>query len=159
MRCNNPGDKILCLDELTAFTIPLWRQMELTIAFTNGCFDGLHPGHCACLVAAAHEEDVLIVGINSDESVRRLKGKGRPGISERSRAMDVARLTYVDAVLIFDDDTPTEIVRRIWPDVLVKGAEYAGQTIPGAEYAGRVVLVPMLPGFSTTAIIHTEGIR
>jgi len=128
------------------------------VVFTNGCFDLLHPGHVRGLELARELGDVLIVGLNSDASVRQLKGEGRPVISERERAEILAGLESVDAVVIFDDLTPREVIARLLPDVLVKGGDWPGDQIVGREEVeaagGRVVSIPVVPGYSTTAILQ-----
>lgn len=130
-----------------------------TLVFTNGVFDLLHPGHVDVLLAARREGDALIVGLNSDASVRRLKGPGRPVRSERDRAYVLAALAMVDAVIVFDQDTPLELIELLQPDVLVKGGDYTESTIVGAAEVrargGRVVVVPLTPGQSTTSIVET----
>jgi D-beta-D-heptose 7-phosphate kinase/D-beta-D-heptose 1-phosphate adenosyltransferase len=128
------------------------------LVFTNGCFDLLHPGHIRALELARELGDVLIVGLNSDASVRQLKGPGRPVIPERERAEILAALESVDAVVIFDELTPQEIISRLLPDVLVKGGDWPGDQIVGrAEVeaaGGRVVSVPLVPGYSTSDILR-----
>jgi rfaE bifunctional protein nucleotidyltransferase chain/domain len=127
------------------------------VAFTNGVFDLLHPGHIDLLVAARQSADALIVGINSDASVRRLKGASRPIRSESERAYVLAAVEAVDLVVIFSEDTPLELVKLLEPDVIVKGGDYNEETIVGAaevkSRGGRVVVVPLTPGQSTTGII------
>ena len=127
------------------------------IVFTNGCFDLLHPGHIHTLEYARSLGDALIVAINSDSSVRQLKGPGRPVIPERERAEILAALECVDAVIIFDDLTPQRVVAGILPDVLVKGGDWPGDQIIGRDEVeaagGRVVSVPVIPGYSTTEIL------
>ena len=128
------------------------------VAFTNGVFDLLHPGHVDLLIAARRTADALIVGVNSDESVRRLKGSGRPVRSEAERAFVLAAVECDDLVVIFPEDTPLELVKTLKPDVIVKGGDYTETTIVGAtevkSWGGRVVVVPLTPGQSTTAIIR-----
>jgi D-beta-D-heptose 7-phosphate kinase/D-beta-D-heptose 1-phosphate adenosyltransferase len=128
------------------------------VVFTNGCFDLLHPGHIRSLEHARELGDVLIVGLNSDASVRRLKGEGRPAIPERERAEILAALETVDAVVIFDEPTPHEVIARLLPDVLVKGGDWPGDQIVGREEVeaagGRVVSVPVVPGYSTTELLR-----
>jgi len=128
------------------------------IVFTNGCFDILHRGHVELLVKAKGFGDVLVVGLNSDASVARLKGAGRPLVAEDDRLCVLAALEAVDYVVVFGEDTPLETIRALEPDVLVKGAEYGSEAIVGAqfveEHGGRVERVPMLKGFSTTALIE-----
>jgi rfaE bifunctional protein nucleotidyltransferase chain/domain len=134
------------------------------IVFTNGCFDLLHPGHIGSLEQARALGDALIVGLNSDASVRKLKGAGRPVLPERERAEILCALECVDAVVIFDEPTPREIISRLLPDVLVKGGDWPGDQIVGREEVeaagGRVVSIPVVPGYSTTAILRKirEGV-
>jgi len=121
-------------------------------------FDLLHPGHVDLLFAARATADALVVGVNSDDSVRRLKGEGRPIRSAAERAFVLAALEYVDLVVVFAEDTPLELVRVLKPDVIVKGGDYTEDTIVGARevkgWGGRVVIVPLTPGQSTTAIVR-----
>ena len=128
------------------------------MAFTTGVFDLLHPGHIDVLTAARDTADALIVGVNSDDSVRRLKGPGRPVRSESERAYVLAALECVDLVVVFGEDTPLELVKRLRPDVIVKGGDYSENTIVGAAevkgWGGRVAVIPLTPGQSTTAIIR-----
>ena len=128
------------------------------IVFTNGCFDLLHPGHIRSLELARALGDDLIVGLNSDASVRQLKGEGRPVIPERERAEILAALESVDAVVIFDSLTPREVIAALLPDVLVKGGDWPGGQIIGREEVeaagGRVVSIPFVPGYSTSAILQ-----
>jgi rfaE bifunctional protein nucleotidyltransferase chain/domain len=135
-----------------------WRLLGKTIAFTNGCFDILHAGHIASLSDAAREADILIVGLNSDSSTGRLKGPGRPVNDQQARSTVMAALLMVDAVILFDEDTPLELINAIRPDVLVKGGDYTLEQIVGAKevmsLGGRVVINPIVPGFSTTAILE-----
>jgi D-beta-D-heptose 7-phosphate kinase/D-beta-D-heptose 1-phosphate adenosyltransferase len=135
-----------------------WRASGRKVVFTNGVFDILHPGHLRYLRAARAEGDALIVAINSDRSVRANKGPSRPVNTERERAELVAALACVDAVVIFDEETPAEIIRRLQPDVLVKGADWPADEIVGRDTVeargGRVVRVQVERGFSTTSIIE-----
>ena len=134
-----------------------WRKQDLRIGFTNGCFDILHPGHVRLLTAARATCDRLIVGLNSDASVRRLKGEGRPVQSEHARSEVLAALEAVDLVVLFEEDTPIQLITQIRPDVLVKGADYTREQVVGHEvveaYGGEVRLVDILPGFSTTSLV------
>jgi D-beta-D-heptose 7-phosphate kinase/D-beta-D-heptose 1-phosphate adenosyltransferase len=134
-----------------------WRRRGLKIAFTNGCFDLLHPGHVALLSQARAASDRLVVGLNSDASVRRLKGEGRPVQSEAARAMVLGSLASVDLVVIFGEDTPMALIEAIRPDVLVKGADYTKDKVVGADFVeangGRVLLADLVPGQSTSATI------
>jgi rfaE bifunctional protein nucleotidyltransferase chain/domain len=135
-----------------------WRVLGKTISFTNGCFDILHEGHIASLSDAAREADYLIVGLNSDASTIRLKGPGRPINNQHARASVMAALLMVDAVTFFDEDTPLDLIEAIRPDVLVKGGDYTLEQIVGAievmSWGGRVVINPIVPGFSTTGILE-----
>ena len=128
------------------------------VVFTNGCFDLLHPGHIRSLELARELGDALIVALNSDASVRQLKGEGRPILPERERAEILAALESVDAVVIFDDPAPREVIARLLPDVLVKGGDWPGDQIVGREEVeaagGRVVSIPVVPGYSTSAILR-----
>jgi D-beta-D-heptose 7-phosphate kinase/D-beta-D-heptose 1-phosphate adenosyltransferase len=133
------------------------RANGARIVFTNGVFDILHPGHLRYLEAARRHGDLLIVGVNSDASVRRNKGPERPINPEHERAEVLAALACVDAVSIFDDETPADIIRRVQPDILVKGADWPADQIVGRDTVeargGRVILEPVEQGYSTTAII------
>lgn len=136
-----------------------WRgSVGGSLVFTNGVFDLLHPGHIDILTAARAEGDALIVGVNSDSSVRRLKGPTRPVRSELDRAYVLAALECVSCVVVFDEDTPLELIAALRPDVVVKGGDYDEDTIVGAKevrsWNGRVVVVPLTPGHSTTSIIE-----
>ena len=135
-----------------------WRLLGKTVAFTNGCFDILHQGHIASLSEAAREADFLVVGLNSDASTCRLKGESRPINNQHARATVMASLLMVDAVILFEEDTPLTLINAIRPDVLVKGGDYTLEQIVGAkeviEAGGRVVINPIVPGFSTTGIIE-----
>lgn len=139
------------------------RETSGRVAFTNGVFDLLHPGHVDVLAGARAQGDFLVVGVNSDGSVRRLKGEGRPVRSEAERAVVLAALEVVDVVVIFEQDTPLELVRHLEPDVIVKGGDYAPDQVVGAEdvraRGGDVVIVPLTPGQSTTSIIERLRVR
>jgi D-beta-D-heptose 7-phosphate kinase/D-beta-D-heptose 1-phosphate adenosyltransferase len=134
-----------------------WRKQDLRIGFTNGCFDILHPGHVKLLTAARGACDRLIVGLNSDASVRRLKGESRPVQDERARAEVLAALEAVDLVVLFEEDTPIDLITQVRPNVLVKGADYTREQVVGREvveaHGGEVRLVDILPGFSTTSLV------
>ena len=135
-----------------------WRFLGKTISFTNGCFDILHAGHISSLSEAAREGDILIVGLNTDASTKRLKGDERPVNNENSRALLLASLAIVDAVTLFDEDTPYELITALMPDVIVKGGDYTLDQMIGAKEViangGRVVINPIVEGFSTTGIIE-----
>lgn len=129
------------------------RREGKRVVFTNGCFDLLHRGHVDYLAASRKLGDVLIVGVNSDASVKRLKGPERPVVDQGQRQHILSTLRSVDYVVMFDEDTPVDLIRRIRPDVLTKGGDYLGQTVPGAEYAGQLHLIPFVDGCSTTLAI------
>ena len=135
-----------------------WRDEGTRVVFTNGCFDLLHPGHVRLLEAARAEGDRLVVGLNSDASVARLKGQGRPLLPEGERSETLLALESVDRVVIYDEDTPRDLVAALLPDVLVKGADWDMGAIVGREEVeasgGRVVRVPLLPGRSTTGMVE-----
>jgi D-glycero-beta-D-manno-heptose 1-phosphate adenylyltransferase len=149
--------EILTLDEAILRFGPGKRNGR-RVVFTNGCFDLLHPGHIDSLEKARALGDVLIVGLNSDASVRQLKGAGRPVLPERERAEILAALECVDAVVIFDALTPREVIARLLPDILVKGGDWASDQIVGREEVeaagGRVVSIPVVAGYSTTEILR-----
>jgi len=134
-----------------------WRQRSGRVVFTNGVFDLLHPGHVDILSAARALGDALVVGVNTDDSVRRLKGPSRPVRNENDRAHVLAALEAVDAVVLFDEDTPLELIRALGPDVLVKGGDYTVDTVVGAQdvmqRGGDVVIIPLTPGHSTTGTV------
>jgi D-beta-D-heptose 7-phosphate kinase/D-beta-D-heptose 1-phosphate adenosyltransferase len=135
-----------------------WRLQNKKIVFTNGVFDILHEGHIASLSEAASNGNILIVGVNADISVKRLKGESRPVNNQNSRALLLASLVMTDGVVIFEEDTPFNLITAIMPDVLVKGGDYTIETIIGAKEViangGEVIIAPILEGFSTTAIIE-----
>ena len=134
-----------------------WKKDGKKFVFTNGVFDLLHKGHIFSLTQAAKEGDVLVIGLNSDNSVKRLKGDSRPINDQDSRALILAALSMVDAVVIFEEDTPLKLIISILPGVLVKGGDYTVDEIAGAKEViangGKIVINPILDGFSTTAII------
>ncbi len=134
-----------------------WKQQGLTVVFTNGCYDLLHPGHLRLLELARELGDRLIVGINSDDGVRRLKGPQRPILPETERAELLASLAAVDAVTIFDEETPAELLAMLQPDILVKGADWAhwiaGRDVVEAA-GGKVLALPVEPEFSTTDLVR-----
>lgn len=137
-----------------------WRAAQPgRVVFTNGVFDLLHPGHVDVLLGARRTGDHLVVGLNSDESVRRLKGPARPVRTERERAYVLAALEMVDCIVVFGQDTPLELIRELRPDVLVKGGDYHEGTIVGASdvrgWGGEVRVIPLTPGQSTTQIIQS----
>jgi len=152
---SSPTEKIFTWQDARAWRLSRGPQQ---VVFTNGVFDLLHPGHVDVLLAARREGDALIVGLNSDDSVRRLKGPTRPVRDQAARAYVLAALGMVDAVVLFEQDTPLELIRLLQPDVLVKGGDYdADSVIGGADVrarGGRVVIVPLTPGHSTTSIVQ-----
>lgn len=143
------GDKIKTIDEICK----ILENENKKVVFTNGCFDILHLGHVKYLNKAKKLGDLLIVGLNSDDSIRRLKGKNRPINSQNSRAIVLSALSSVDFVVIFDDDTPENIIKKIKPEILVKGGDYLGKKVVGSNIAKKVVLIDFEEGFSTTNII------
>nr|WP_199157063.1 D-glycero-beta-D-manno-heptose 1-phosphate adenylyltransferase [Pedobacter sp. ASV2] len=150
-------DKILNPDNLKE-KIDGWKSNNQKIVFTNGCFDLLHPGHVSYLNEAASLGDKLIIGLNTDASVRKIKGETRPVNNEFSRAQLLAAMFFIDAVILFDEDTPLKLINAIEPDVLVKGGDYKIETIVGAtetlKKGGKVEVLSFLPGYSSTAIIE-----
>jgi rfaE bifunctional protein nucleotidyltransferase chain/domain len=148
--------RVLSNDELVELR-GHWRDEGKTVVFTNGCFDLLHPGHVRLLEAARSRGDILVVAINSDSSVRRLKGPQRPVLSEQERAAILASLAAVDAVTVFSEETPCELLERLLPDILVKGSDWshwiAGREIVEAA-GGKVFPIPVEPGYSTTDLVN-----
>jgi D-glycero-beta-D-manno-heptose 1-phosphate adenylyltransferase len=156
-QANKINERIYTLDRLESF-IHWWRLINKTIAFTNGVFDLIHEGHIKILSEAASFADILVVGINSDASVKRIKGEERPVHNQQTRAIILASLIMVDAVIVFEEDTPLHLIKKIMPDVLVKGGDYKTENIVGApeviSNGGIVEIIPLLPGFSTTSTIE-----
>lgn len=152
-----PGSKRIEREHLSALSATL-RRAHRRVVFTNGCFDVLHPGHVSLLAEARKLGDVLVVGLNSDESVRRLKGPSRPILSEGDRAQVLGGLDAVDFVVVFGEDTPEEVIRTLRPQVLVKGGDYTEATVVGApfvrSYGGEVALIPLVAGRSTTNVVE-----
>jgi rfaE bifunctional protein nucleotidyltransferase chain/domain len=149
-------NKIYQLSELKLI-VNQWKMLSKKVVFTNGCFDIIHRGHNTYLLEAAAFGNKLIVAVNSDESVRKLKGNNRPIVDEYSRAFNLACHTYIDAVILFDEDTPLNLINEFQPDVLIKGGDYTIETIVGAQevlsYGGQLEIIPFLEGYSTTNII------
>lgn len=155
----DPALRVMTWDDARA-----WREKQRgRVVFTNGVFDLIHPGHVDVLLGARRCGDALVVGLNSDASVKRLKGPERPVRSEAERGYVLAAMAMVDAVVIFEQDTPLELVTHLRPDVLVKGGDYTEATIVGARevrsWGGDVVVVPLTPGQSTTSIIERLRVR
>ena len=149
--------KILDKEKLEK-SLAFWRLMKKKIVFTNGCFDIIHLGHINYLSKAADLGTILIIGLNTDASVKRLKGIGRPVNDEDARAQSLAALLFVDAIILFDEDTPYNLIKKVKPDILVKGSDYKSGDIIGhdivKENGGEVVTIDLLPGYSTTSIIQ-----
>jgi len=150
------NSKIMTLDQM-ANQAAEWRQQNLVVGLTNGCFDLLHPGHIASITASRQQCDRLIIALNSDSSVKRLKGNSRPIQSQQARAVVLAALANVDAVVIFDEDAPLAVLEAVKPDIYCKGEDYRGKKIAEFDlveaYGGRIYLIPMVPGFSTTTTV------
>jgi rfaE bifunctional protein nucleotidyltransferase chain/domain len=149
--------KIWHMNQEFEWQLAVWRFHEHKIVFTNGCFDLLHLGHIDYLAKAAAEGTLMIVGMNSDESVQRIKGDSRPIKDEKSRAMTLAALGFVGAVVIFEEDTPEKLIEMVQPDILVKGKDYEAKDIVGADIVekkgGEIITMDLVEGYSTSAII------
>jgi rfaE bifunctional protein nucleotidyltransferase chain/domain len=154
---NSMAKKVVSIEEAKTI-IYGWKLLGKTTAFTNGCFDILHQGHIFSLGQAAKEADYLIVGLNSDASVQRLKGPTRPINNTDSRAIVISNLAIVDLVVVFEEDTPLELIKTLLPDVLVKGGDYTIDQIVGAKEViaggGKVIINPIVEGYSTTGLIE-----
>ena len=150
-------DKIFDLDSLKNKVIS-WKENGHKIVFTNGCFDIMHKGHIEVLSKSSDLGDKLIIGLNSDSSVQKLKGNSRPIIDENSRAIALAALSFVDAIVLFSEETPINLISTLNPDILAKGGDYEIRTIVGHEIVqkngGEVILIPFVEGFSSTNIIN-----
>ncbi len=150
-------EKIFTPESLTQ-KLGEWQNLNKSIVFTNGCFDLLHLGHIDYLSKSADEGDILIIGLNTDESVRKIKGVNRPVMDERSRSFILASLHFVDAVVLFDEETPFELIKLVQPDVLIKGSDYSIKEIIGSDIVlnkgGEVKTIDFLQGYSTTNIIN-----
>ena len=146
--------KVILSHRRLASTIVRLKRTSRRIVFTNGCFDLLHVGHATLLERAKRLGDVLVIGLNSDRSVRAIKGPQRPFVSERDRARLLAALACVDYVTIFDEPTPYELIRLLKPDILVKGADWALKGVVGREVVRRVVRIPLVAGYSTTKLLE-----
>jgi D-beta-D-heptose 7-phosphate kinase/D-beta-D-heptose 1-phosphate adenosyltransferase len=154
----DPREKILTWDRAREWRAGRMGKGGGRVVFTNGVFDLLHTGHLDVLLAARRAGEFLVVGVNSDSSVQRLKGMSRPVRDQAARCYVLAALAMVDTVVVFDQDTPLELIRALRPDVLVKGGDYTEATIVGAdelrEWGGQVLVVPLTPGHSTTSTIE-----
>ena len=150
------NSKVYNLDALTN-QVEQWKMAGKKVVFTNGCFDIIHRGHIEVLARTADLGDKLVIGLNSDQSIQKLKGKDRPVIDEQSRAILLAALSFVDAIVLFSEDTPLKLISALLPDVLAKGGDYEIETIVGHEIVqkngGKVKLVSFVDGFSSTTII------
>jgi rfaE bifunctional protein nucleotidyltransferase chain/domain len=151
------SSKIIPAESLSN-TIDFWKKRKKKIVFTNGCFDIVHMGHIDYLSKAADQGDVLLLGLNTDASVRRLKGNNRPVNNEKARAHLLASLFFVTAVVLFDEDTPYELIKKVQPDVLVKGSDYRAEDIVGYDIVkaknGEIITINFVEGYSTTEIIN-----
>jgi D-beta-D-heptose 7-phosphate kinase/D-beta-D-heptose 1-phosphate adenosyltransferase len=151
------GSKILSIPDIER-QVRILKFLQQRIVFTNGCFDLLHPGHISYLEQSRNLGDVLIVGVNSDDSVRRLKGPHRPIQNQQARAQVLAALLVVSYVVIFEEDTPLTLIEKITPDVLTKGGDYEMNQVVGStfiqSYGGRVEIIPFVPDYSTTRLIE-----
>lgn len=145
--------KILSVSRAAGFGKAM-KKLGKTVIFTNGCFDILHEGHVLLLKKAKGFGDVLVVGLNSDSSVKKIKGRGRPVNDQRGRLAVLSAIEYVDKIIVFGGETPRELVKKLRPDILVKGADYAASEIAGAEFAGRVKRIRLKKGRSTTAVMR-----
>ena len=150
------NSKVYNLDALTT-QLEQWKANGNKVVFTNGCFDIIHRGHIEVLARTADLGDKLIIGLNSNQSIQKLKGKDRPIIDEQSRAILLAALSFVDAIVLFSEDTPLKLISTLLPDVLAKGGDYEIETIVGhkivQQNGGKVKIVPFIDGFSSTTII------
>ncbi|HIG32043.1 MAG TPA: D-glycero-beta-D-manno-heptose 1-phosphate adenylyltransferase [Flavobacteriales bacterium] len=157
---NTLKNKIFSVENLK-LQVDKWKVSGERVVFTNGCFDIIHQGHIEVLARTADLGTKLIIGLNSDSSIQKLKGENRPIIQQQSRAILLASFSFVDAVILFSEDTPINLISTLLPDVLAKGGDYKVKTIVGHEIVqkngGKVILVPFVDGFSSTTII--ENIR
>ena len=153
----NTKNKILTKEKLKNFLKKAKKEGK-KIVFTNGCFDILHAGHVRIIEFSKSQGDLLILGLNTDASIKRLKGPSRPINKEKDRAIVVSALQAVDGVVLFKEDTPLNLIKTIKPDILVKGADYTKENVVGRKYAGKVVLCPLVKGKSTTNIIKKAKI-
>ena len=154
---NTLKNKIIS-SKLIADKVNIWKNNKQKIVFTNGCFDIIHLGHIELLAKSADLGNRLIIGINSDSSIKSLKGEARPILGENSRAIIIAALNFVDAVVVFKEITPIEIIKKIQPEIIVKGGDYKEDDVVGkdiiSKYGGKVIILPLTKGFSTTNILN-----
>jgi rfaE bifunctional protein nucleotidyltransferase chain/domain len=156
LKMSKVQSKIFTLDSLKV-KITEWKQKGFIVVFTNGCFDLIHLGHVDYLEKARNLGDKLIVGINSDSSIKRIKGEKRPILDENARSRILASFEFIDAVILFSEDTPYHLIKDVKPDILVKGNDYRPENIVGADivksYDGKVITIDLIPGYSTSEII------
>ena len=156
-KLNAIQSKIIDINNIESH-LAYWKLKNQKIVFTNGCFDILHRGHVEYLAQAANHGDVFVIGLNTDNSVSRIKGPSRPVQDEYARAILLASLNFVSAVILFDEDTPYELIKKVQPDVLVKGSDYNAEDIVGYDIVkakgGEVVTIDFIEGYSTTSIIE-----
>ena len=155
------AQKKIIPDEQIDYNIAYWRFKEFRVVFTNGCFDIIHRGHIEYLAKARELGDILVVGLNTDESVKRIKGDGRPLQDQDSRALILASLSFVGAVIFFNEDTPYELIKKIQPDILVKGGDYKPEEIVGFDVVqkkgGTIKTIEFIDGFSSSSMIQKLG--
>jgi len=155
---NSIYDKIISDDLKLTQMLAIWHFQNKKLVFTNGCFDILHRGHIEYLYQASLLGDVLILGLNTDNSVKQLKGSSRPLVDQESRAIVLSAMQFIDIVVFFDEDTPYNLIKKVQPDVLVKGGDYKEEDIVGYDIVmqkgGEVKTIPFIKGFSTTQIIE-----
>ena len=151
--------KIISLEDIGS-RVRSWRKESRKLVFTNGCFDILHSGHVRYLQTAAGFGDILVLGLNSDSSVSKLKGPRRPIMTQADRAYLLSAIEAIDCIVIFDEETPARLIQSVSPDVLVKGGDYSANKVVGADImkkiGGRVVIIPLLEGFSTSALKNSQ---
>ena len=155
------AQKKIIPDEQMDYAIAYWRFKQFRVVFTNGCFDIIHRGHIEYLAKARELGDILVVGLNTDESVKRIKGDGRPLQDQDSRALILASLSFVGAVIFFNEDTPYELIKKIQPDILVKGGDYKPEKIVGFDVVqkkgGTIKTIEFIDGFSSSSMIQKLG--
>ncbi len=155
------AQKKIIPDEQMDYAIAYWRFKQFRVVFTNGCFDIIHRGHIEYLAKARELGDILVVGLNTDESVKRIKGDGRPLQDQDSRALILASLSFVGAVIFFNEDTPYELIKKIQPDILVKGGDYKPEEIVGFDVVqkkgGTIKTIEFIDGFSSSSMIQKLG--